>query len=254
MRVRCGLAALSLLSIVPAWPDIVDISVSGELTGSGNFVTRCDSCGGTDTGTFSFDGSTTSLGIFNRSGSASFTEETAGRSISIIGQTQLTTEATSTGFTVDQTETSTFDATGAEWGAEIYVVNGLSFDFTLTTESVMDLDVTAFNGWFGGLTDLTGLQNGFLLSLSSVGNYVLTLEPGTYQLTSGVVDDDLGSPAGPFTNEMLSADISLQADFTAVTPEPWGVSTIFPGLFIVGAVFTAVAWRRVRRYDPRLLS
>ncbi len=64
---------------------------------------------------------------------------TAAARVTMSGSVQQITDVSPTSFCVDLVSLVTLDAIGAEWGASADIANSYFLNFTLTTESVMDL-------------------------------------------------------------------------------------------------------------------
>jgi hypothetical protein len=214
MRIRFITLALGMMTALPAFPDIMDITFTPGFQISGSVVVRCDSCGG-------FGQSSTVVPISSTpnsvSGIVSFMD-ISGRMASVTDQITQNNSSTSESFDVSVAEGITFRGIGAEWGSDGLDVDRFTVTFTLTTESSLHLSNT-FDGSLALVNLVDSMGN---LEFSSPGQAFdtsLLLAPGTYTLTGNDVFRASGNPRGFSTFIPLEADFNLSADFTAV-PEP----------------------------------
>lgn len=247
------LIGLASLAAAPALPDIIDVTVSGSVSGSGTVLEPCDptftqGCmryGGGPYSVYipySFNGTNTQIGSFSASsgptvsgpgpGGAGFASEntslclaptpcppTAGDAIYI----ELTGGHSAFGYYYTATESA-----------------GITISFDLTQES----EATLYSGVglsSGGLMDSNG---DVLLPIPQAGPASTVLPPGAYQLK----DSDSGGSQGTAfsqTGDVTDFDTFLTAQFTPVpTPEPRGA--VFGALALMLITFPASRRRRAR--------
>ena len=242
-RYLCMMIGVGALGIGPALPDVIDATVNGTGSGSGDLQFVCSlvtpGCVQNDGGPplftvpYSFSRTNTELGAFDASGSAgSFPW-------SIEGFADQNTVATSDALSI--TLTGGYFVTAPFYSASESDQVSVSFD--VTQESVIQLLV---------LVILGSAANGGKL-LDSDGNVILTVpldatspistvvQPGMYQLdasasamASGSFGDDLNVSN---LHAILTADVS-----PGVTPEPqW---TVFAALLATLLGGYAVSRRR----------
>ncbi len=228
-----------LLTVIPAFPDVVNVTVDGSASGNGSVSVFCyaEDCSSEGySADLSFAGTNTALGVFNTSGSASLSDP-ADQFLSLMGQAQQTTAAAAGDLSLDlkDSESSSPITPASSWAMN--VENDVWVTFTLTTQSILQL--SGDNGFAFGFFSQGSLldqEGNVILAIPSTSmiNLQLTLEPGTYQLS-----ELTEATTGLLVGVSESQDLSLNATFTSITPEPrW---TIF------GPLLLLALWRcRVR--------
>lgn len=221
---RIGYALIfSCLLAGPSLAEIINISVSGEIGGSG----------------FSNTNSQLGYGMYQLSGSGS-----TGSVISS-GSALQTANTTPSGFSVDLQSAVSYEGFVNTIGSS-GVGNTLTLSFHLTQQSVLNLtgslNTRCINSFFPACALPDSLEPDEGIQLSGPGsdfsqnaqtfthvpvNFSATLDPGDYTLTSW---------SNPFTESQAPSEgnfeVSLKADFTAV-PEPAG--TILVPLLLLAA-------------------
>jgi hypothetical protein len=147
------------------------------------------------------------------------------------------------------TEDIVIRGVGGEWSAQGEDDDNFTVDFTVTTESLLQL-----TGLVTGTTQTVELKDSagdiiFNSPNEPFGSFdsLLTLAPGTYELLGSASFQVGGGPSGFTTDLPFSSGFDLSADFTAV-PEPTGIPIILLGLFAAAGI---VAERRRRRTASR---
>jgi hypothetical protein len=230
------------LGIGPALPDVIDATVNGTASGSGDLKFVCSlatpGCVQGSSGPplftvpYSFSGTNTDLGAFDASGSA------ASFPWSIEGFADQSTSATSDALSINLT--GGYFVTAPFYSATESDQVSVSFD--VTQESVIQLL---------GVVILGSASNGGEL-LDSDGNVILTVpldssspistvvQPGMYQLDASASASSFGSLADNLS--VTNLNLILEADVTPVVPEPqW---TVFAALLATILGGYAVSRRR----------
>ena len=218
----CAFVAAVSFSVAPALADVVDITVSGAVSGSGTAFSACGACdGGFDVHSFDFTGSNSQLGSFSASGQTSASgAPTFGDFVTLTGSTQQTTATSVNSLTIDFLVSAVTDGLGAQWFAQAHLSSEYGLAFTLTTPSLMHLTTT---GKESGLSSWS-LNGPFLGSFSGsdFGSFDQTFiaEPGAYSLT--ILDrlDSSAFPLGIDTHLEETDSFSLTANFAPIVPEP----------------------------------
>jgi hypothetical protein len=242
------LLAIVSLSVSPALADVVGVTFTGNADFSGSVIARCFSSPSCyDQEFLSSSYTNNNQNNFTASGSV-----TADDRVTLSTSVQQITDVSPTSFSVDLQSLATVDAFGAEWGAGTnggpapLILNAVYLDFTLTTESGMDL--TELGGFSAGDSycslNNTDLSVNISLPCRTSDQFFL-LGPGSYVLS---LHDELNASFGPngypFPEQMETDGMMMNADFTPIVPEPrWG--TFLPAA--VPVVFLGYASLRRRR-------
>lgn len=224
MRVCFHLAGLA---VIPAFSDIVNVQFNQQPSGSGDVLVRCDTYpGGAGSGTTIVVSSSPTSFV----GTTSFTD-ISGRSATVTNEISQDNASTSTSIGIDVMEKVLISGVGGEWSAMGTDADPFNAEFTLTTESLLDLNTMEdIAPLFLQLEDSNGnVLYDFPTNLSRASTSI-TLAPGTYQIAGDEVLQVGGGPAGISTSEEFQADLSLSADFTTV-PEPAGMPVLLLTLF-----------------------
>ncbi len=243
MRICCYLGALATLTVVPALPDIMDVGFSPGLGGSGSVLVRCDTCPGGAGSSDSFSSFSSTPNSFT--GTVSFTDPGTGRSAAVTDNVKENDASNATSFSVDVTEDITFDAVGVDWGAQGEDNDDFKVDFTVTTESLLQLTApfTALDAPTATSVELMDSKGDLLFeTFDDPFSGSLMLGPGTYELDGTVAYQADGFPQGFGTHLPFSSEFDLSADFKSV-PEPSGISTV---LFGLSAATVALAALRLK--------
>jgi len=242
-RRLCGLIWIGALTISPALPDIVDVSVNGSVSGSGSVTVACalstPGCmavppfGFFITVPYNFSATNTSLGSFSDSGSASGEPSFPATVSSFATQdTSATSQELDIVLTGGHSATSAPSYTASE-------TDNISVSFELTEPSIVELA----GGGFGigpGVGELLDSNGNVILTVSSPVPEFGELGPGTYQLRAAAS----GGGFGAFASDVRTTDFdfSLDGSFTPI-PEPRGA--IFAAMFAI--VLGGIALSRRRR-------
>jgi len=223
-----ALGALFSFSPTPALADVVNVTVNGLLEGSGSIVALCANPAGCGFGvgyeeadlepfTLATE-SNDQLGIVSESGVT-----TAAQRVTFSGSVQQTISASPTSISLDLQTSASVDALGGDWSAPFHLVNDLTLGWTLTTESLMHLTMQLPD--FAVFPCFVEAPD-FFASCPTSTTLDQLLGPGSYTLLAA---DELGPGFGPYltpSQDELSENLSLTADFTTV-PEPrWAISVL----------------------------
>jgi hypothetical protein len=207
-----------------ALPDIVNVTVNGSLSGSGNIAVACglatpgcEPDGFPDifllTVPFSFSDINSTLGPFNASGTANLPSPFSG-SVTGFGYESTTATAQALAITLG----GGYSSSGIFYSLSTSGNDTISVGFDLTEESLMQL-----TEWDDLLVPAAGelldSQGNVLLEIPPAGGSAsLVLEPGEYQLNASAA----GYASYYFLDQLYpSFALGLNADFTPVpTPEP----------------------------------
>jgi|SRR5579871_1057336 len=251
--------------LAPALADAVNVTVSGAAGGDGTIIARClfltDCDEFTDTESFGISGSNNHVGTFTASGSTSADEQR----VSMSAFVQQITTASPTSISVDLLSSASVDALGAEWGARFSLVNSDTFEWTLTTESLMNLTTQVTESDSPNYSPCFVLMSvgpkgaSFFLSACEpelIPNQSFIVAAGTYTLIASNNLMSGFSPEGMMTNDETLVDFSLTADFTPIVPEPkWSIivpAALFILCFSVRPKMRASAFRnQVMKGEPR---
>ena len=243
LRYFCMMIGVVALGIGPALPDVIDVTVDGTGSGSGDLQYVCSlvtpGCVQNDGGPplftvpYSFSRTNTLLGAFDASGGAgSFPW-------SVDGFADQNTVATS--HSVFVTLTGGYSATAPFYSTS--ESDNISVSFDVTQESVIQLSGVLLLGSAANAGEL----------LDSDGNVILTvpLAPGSEPITAvvqpGMYQVDASADAssnGSFADNLSVTNLRLlmEADVTPVVPEPrW---TVFAALLATVLGGYAVSRRR----------
>ncbi len=238
----CFRLVLAVCCLTPVSADVIDLNVNGTVNGAGQFFIVCTSGspGCPDDVAeaevpINVDGTNTQLGAFTKSAQASF-DDVSGRSTSVSVQFQQTTEANPSGFSADVQTTAILNGVGAEWGGRADFFNNYSLEFTLTTESLVHLTTVLTGPSFDYLNlEGPGIEIGGPPFTSLDQSFAAG--PGQYTLVMAVYD--LGFcicvSGGITTHFSEFSDLSLNAEFIPIVPEPrWGAIVVPVFLTILG--------------------
>ena len=227
----------AFFSLAPAVADVIDVTVSGNFSGSGNIDALCfDGCGDdVDFESFTFSKSNDQVGTV--SGSASTT--TDDERVSLSGSIQQTTSTSTTSIGVDLQTSTTVDAAGGAWAADFESSDVYEVTFTLTTESLMDLTLQDTGDGFERSCVVSILNAESFCPASATQD--LLLSPGTYTLGVNQAFEAEFSPEGIGTQETDAGKLTLTADFTAAVPEP---TSLVMGSIAIAAAGLVFARRR----------
>ncbi len=235
MSLRVLLVIASALSTGRnAFPDIVDVTVNGSVTGLDNLAVGCapvtPGCVSGLGGSFfpvsdSFSGTNTKLGDFSASGSA---VDPFATGVSVQSFVRQSTTATTDALEISLTGNYFGHPAPAFTG--VHLNDSVAVSFNLTEESTIQFDDPPVGLPFSSFDDFsfsgelldskgnvilvvqrsgTGTSGGFLAST--------VLQPGTYQLDASVMGTALGGN-GVGLQGSFGAD--LNTTFTPVVPEP----------------------------------
>ena len=239
------------LAVVPLVADIVPISLSQQVGGSGDigFCEPEQGCIDAVPASFNYSYSNNQPGPYSVSQTGQATGTAGydgGRTATAETDTEQTSDETVSSISLDMDSVSQINAgqviTLADGDAD--GANEYSFEFNLTYESTVHLvgmlQYFATVPYYGSASSdaeflLTG--PGFQLDSSSLALFnafdlTFTLDPGIYTLTAFAdTNEDLTYVLGDVNNTSTEADLSLTADFTEVPEPTW--TPIAPSLLLV---------------------
>lgn len=245
------LIGLASLAAAPALPDIIDVTVSGSVSGSGTVLEPCDptftqGCmryGGGPYSVYipySFNGTNTQIGSFSASSGPTVSGPGQGGAGFANENTSLSTIDTSTGpgQELDIELNGGHSAFGYAFSAEESAAISIGFELTQESELVLGSVFSGLNPNSGGLLDSSG---NLILPIPLDGQASTVLPPGAYQLN----DSDSGGSQGSFPQpgDVTDFDTLMYAQFTPV-PEPRGA--VFGALALMLITFPASRRRRAR--------
>ena len=241
---------LGCLLAGPSLAEIINVSITGGVSGSEDVQCFDTSLCLSNSATFSNGNTQLGYGMYALSGSGSTVLD-----FPAAGSAKQTADTTASGFAVDLMTDANYSGLANTLGTSS-VSNTLTLTFHLTQRSTLDLtgslNMQCFQFFLPGCfieprdetesIELKGSgfdfsQDGILYSNEPV-SFSATLNPGDYTLVAF---------SGPFAESQVPMDapfeISLNAEFTAIPEPSWAVTA--PVLFL--AVWHGISLRRRRR-------
>ncbi|HTR36474.1 MAG TPA: hypothetical protein VMH80_11255 [Bryobacteraceae bacterium] len=257
--------ALLFLMASAGLADIVPISLSQDVNGSGGvLVCRYYPAFTCDSGGFDFDASNSQPGPYsvNKTGEAEASGTFPDDSVAETVQVQQSSDETTNSIFVKMSTIDQYLHQGASYliGLDSELGNDYSFEFNLTSASILHLvgSVSHSNDGFGGEAGGSFGHTGFRLAGPGIElgspcplcdayyptsfDYTLALNPGVFTLTAFA--DEKDGESNLFFGDSGAADgeLSLNALFTPVVPEPRWV--VFPALLLAIGIGGAALRKR----------